>query len=321
MSSLEETTAKASLRALSLVLSQRIIYLSRRLIFGRSMSFLERDAVSLKSTDFEELPRCEGNHSFTYVLVSLYRFKQHIPVLVESIESNACRKIKFLLLVVDPVGDEESALLQSLGEGANCKKLTFHSRISIYRAWNEGISSIRNLESALVTNLNADDLRRPSSICAQARHLESTPASVAFGDVALVDRDIPPNWGALPRDARRTQLAEFQSGDLLLRSENLPHSAPMWKGELHGKVGLFSPDFVSSGDADFWLRCQIAGLKFEKLNLVTSAYYANPAGLSTKLSSRGFLEWNQSLYQVCRLRPGRVLELAREDRRRESENS
>jgi len=312
---LEGTSAKASLRALALVLSQRIIYLSRRIILRRSESFLERDAVSLKSADFAELPRCEGNHSFTYVLVSLYRFKSHIPVLVESIESNACRKIKFLLLIVDPVEDEESALLLSLGEGANCEKFTFQGRLSIYRAWNEGISSIRDIKSALVTNLNADDLRRPSSICAQARHLDSSPASVAFGDVALV-RDIPSNWGALPPDARRTQLGEFKSGDLLLRSENLPHSAPIWKGELHSRVGLFNSDFVSSGDADFWLRCQIAGLRFEKLNLVTSAYYSNPAGLSTTWNSRGFLEWNRALYKVSRLKPGRVLELAREDRRR-----
>lgn len=302
--------------ALAIVFSSRVTYLIRRLISANSQSFLRRGKVRLEECDYLDLLECEGNHPRTYVLVSLYRFKQHIPGLVESIRSNTCRNIEFRLLLVQPNDDEKADLLSNLNGVVNCESLTFENRISIYSAWNAGISSIEDLERCFVTNLNADDLRRPKAICAQAKHLAECGKHVSFGDVAVIEEEAPLSWGALPKKGFKTNLQEFRPGDLLLRSQNLPHSAPIWKGSLHTRVGLFSEDYVSSGDAEFWLRCQLEGVTFAKLNIVTSVYFSNPDGLSTKWNSKGFQEWNRALYQVCKLRPKAVIDLVRLDRGR-----
>ena len=47
-------------------------------------------------------------------------------------------------------------------------------------------------------------------------------------------------------------------------------------------MGLFDESLISSGDKEFWMRANILGKKFKKINKRLAYYYLNPKGISTK---------------------------------------
>ena len=62
---------------------------------------------------------------------------------------------------------------------------------------------------------------------------------------------------------------------------NLPHVMPMWRKEIHEKVGFFLEAYPSCGDWEFWLRSTFLGLNFKRLPETLGVYYFNPNGLSS----------------------------------------
>lgn len=234
---------------------------------------------------------CEGCEkdldSTVDVIISLYKFEQYRAVLEESLES--CfqnSRVTFHFVLVSG-SEDEVKWLNSLTQDSHHKVHLAVNRIGIYQAWN---LAIKSGSGQLLTNLNADDLRLPHSICRQAAALEKSMASGSYGNFILTENLLP--LGAIEyRERLTSNLGDFDVEALVRRSQNNMHCAPMWRREIHCKVGMFNESFQSSGDTDFWLRAMLSGATFINYPPVTAVYFHNPEGLSTTVGSSGRKEW------------------------------
>jgi hypothetical protein len=226
-------------------------------------------------------------HSTLDVIVSLYRFEDFRKVLELSLGSCFDNpKIKFHFVLVSG-SKSESSWLRNLTHNSHHKLYEFQERIGIYTAWN---TAIKNGNGKFITNLNADDLRIPHSLCNQAVSLQESGASGSYGNFVLVDR-ILSTVKQLENPVLTSSLGAFDLETLVIKSQNFMHCAPMWERSLHSKVGIFDDTLFSSGDTEFWLRAMSRGAQFVSYHPVTTVYFYNPDGLSTSISSKGRHEW------------------------------
>jgi len=223
------------------------------------------------------------------VIISLYKFERYQSIIEKSVEScinNPRITLHFVLVSASPA---EVAWAQNIVGGLHHKIHLSKDRIGIYEAWNIGI---QNGSSDLITNLNADDLRIPHSLCEQAAHLQRTGLDGSYGNFAL-SLDIFESLRSPRGRHLLSNLGKFEIETLIEESENYMHCAPMWKRDLHNRFGFFDSSLVSSGDTEFWLRCLDSSAKFDLYPPVTAIYFHNPEGLSTSASSAGSKEWGK----------------------------
>lgn len=221
------------------------------------------------------------------VIISLYRFEEYIPVLESSLKPcfyNPRVTFHFVLVAGSP---SETSWLSDLVTETHHKLYHIENRIGIYAAWN---LAINGGTGELITNLNADDLRLPHSICCQAAVLQAEPTDGSYGNFVL-SMDIFSSMREKSETALVSSLGVFNESVLVEKSQNMMHCAPMWKRTLHGRFGMFDESLKSSGDTDFWLRAMAGGAKFSSYEPVTAIYFHNPEGLSSSLSSSGHREW------------------------------
>lgn len=231
------------------------------------------------------------------VLVTTFGSERYLPNFLSNLAAQtALPQAEVIVVAVQPT-EGERAMLQAASESMPMLRLIeAPERLGIYAAWNLALS-----ESAapFVTNMNVDDQRHPQSLEWQLAELQQTGADVVYQDVYLtLQHDI--DWGLVERVGERTQLPLVGLSDLA-RGINAPHNAPMWRRELHQRVGLFDERYRSAGDHDFWIRVAIAGGRFHKSAAAHVAYFVNPDGMSTSLNSPGAIEGLTLLARYRRL--------------------
>jgi glycosyltransferase involved in cell wall biosynthesis len=223
------------------------------------------------------------------VIVSLYNFEEYEHVLRESVKSCFSNSKITFHFVLASGNKTETALIESLAGNSHHKIHTTIEKIGIYAAWN---LAIRRGSGVFITNLNADDLRLPHSICRQGVFLQQTGAHGSFGDF-IFSSQVPSIQQLDDAKQLASKLGPFDEETLVFGSQNFMHCAPIWKRDLHKRFGGFDEDLKSSGDTEFWLRTMSQGADFVYFPQVTSIYFHNPLGLSTSLASAGIGEWRR----------------------------
>jgi hypothetical protein len=66
-----------------------------------------------------------------------------------------------------------------------------------------------------------------------------------------------------------------------LLQNNNPHCMPMWRRSIHDRVGYFNEDYLTSSDADLWLKAAKGGSQMKKIDDIVGIYYNNPTGRSS----------------------------------------
>jgi glycosyltransferase involved in cell wall biosynthesis len=221
------------------------------------------------------------------VVISLYKFEKYQSVIEKSLESCLQNPLVTFHIILVSGSSNEIAWAENFFRGSHHKIHLSETRIGIYEAWNLGI---QNGSADFITNLNADDLRLPHSICQQAADLQQRDVDGSYANFAL-SSNIFDSLNSRENRHLVSNLGTFEIDTLIKKSENFMHCAPMWKRELHTRVGYFDSSLTSSGDTQFWLRCLVSGASFGLYPPVTAIYFHNPEGLSTSVSSAGSKEW------------------------------
>lgn len=220
------------------------------------------------------------------IITSLYKGGAYIEHFMANITSQTIFADCELIIIDANSPENESEVITAYQQRYNnIKYIRTEEVIGIYDAWNIGVE---NAAGEFCTNANLDDLRSQDSLEKQAQAL------LKHCDFDLVYQDVyytfTPN---LPFDviaecniksnlpmATRANMLQFNS----------PHNAPMWRRNLHDKIGLFNTKYKSAGDYEMWLRAMMHGSRFLKIEEPSVAYYHNPEGLSTKSETRGVNE-------------------------------
>jgi hypothetical protein len=241
-------------------------------------------------TEVPKRDQCESSLTKSVdVIVSLYNFQKHTEVLAKSLESCMTNsKVTFHFVLVSATPGERSWLENLVGKSHHRIHVS-DERIGIYAAWNMAISECTG---DFITNLNADDIRLPHSICHQANNLQNTSADGSYGNFVL-SLNIADSLHNKDKKHLVSELPSFGLETLVDYSQNFMHCAPMWRRDLHDRFGFFDESLKSSGDTEFWLRAMESGAQFSPYKPTTVVYFHNPEGLSTSLASIGREEWSR----------------------------
>jgi glycosyltransferase involved in cell wall biosynthesis len=214
-------------------------------------------------------------------ITSLYKGGRYIKGFLENIVLQTMFN-RSELIIIDACSpeDEELVIAEYVKHYPNIIYKRMSARISIYEAWNIAIKMARG---AYLTTTNVDDLRARDSFELQAAALDRHE----FADVIYQDffytLDPTLSFEQIESFGFKSMLPIINKQNIL--QFNSPHNAPMWRKTLHDEVGFFDTGFNTAADWEFWLRCVFNGKKFLKLNRPHVAYYYNPEGISTRLSS------------------------------------
>lgn len=217
------------------------------------------------------------------VLISLYKSENYLRGFIQNIlEQCHFYKSEFIFVAVEPNKKELKILIELCSVNINCILIVSEKRISIYEAWNKAIDKST---ANLLTNMNVDDLRSPSSLKIQVDFMNKNGnVDVGYQDI-LFFRDQKSSWNYVEKYNFKTELPEVSVPCLAWLGINPPHNAPVWRKNLHTLYGQFDFSLVSAGDYEFWLRTSIEGVRFKKMNQLHVGYYVNPTGMSTKNDS------------------------------------
>ena len=221
------------------------------------------------------------------VLSSLYRSDKFLDSFLENLRKQTIfHELEIMFVLVMPSDYELNLCRIFANNYSNVKMMVSENLISIYEAWNWGII---NSSSPYITNMNADDLRRPDSIQIQVETADKNMwADVIYQDV-IYSLDRTMSWETIEKLNFRSHLGPVSVGSLLA-GLNFPHNGPLWRRELHDELGLFDINFKSAGDFDFWLRCALVNKRFLKVRDTHVSYFINPEGMSTKIDGPGSME-------------------------------
>lgn len=147
----------------------------------------------------------------------------------------------------------------------------------VYNAWNQGIQASTTL---IVTNWNIDDRRYPRANEIKWIQLKKNPdAGLVYNwtEVTNIENDDPKN----PKGIWR-QFQWLAQDDPNWKYQCQCGSDPMWRKELHEKVGYFDgKEFPVAADWDMWMRFNQIGTTMILLREPLCIYYLNSNGVST----------------------------------------
>ena len=234
--------------------------------------------------DMDQIP--SGKLSIS-VISSLYKSDLYLPNFLLNLQDQTIfHEVEFSIVSVLP-SDYERRLLEEFATKSAKIRIEFVSnKIGIYRAWNIAIA---NSTGDLITNANADDLRRKDCLAMQRQVLEESPwCDVVYQDV-YYSHVANASWDQIAAINSRSNLPHVTHSSLLA-GVNCPHNAPMWRRTLHEELGAFDELFETAGDYEYWLRCSAEGKRFLKIQEPIVAYYFSPTGLSTIPGGKGLTE-------------------------------
>lgn len=217
------------------------------------------------------------------IITSMFNSADYVDGFLESIENQTVWD-KCELVVVSAnkeEGEDDKKVLQFLEkypEQVKYVRLTDEDP-GIYGCWNLAVDLA---DGEFITNSNLDDRRAPHSIETLASHMVADQVDFVYADsfISRTANETYEDFMKKPKKDRRQYSFPQASVDAFLKG-NQAHHNPMWKKELHDRVGMFDENLKSAGDWEFNLRCITDGAKFKKVNDVLAVYYFNPSGVST----------------------------------------
>ncbi len=190
------------------------------------------------------------------VMVSVYNAGEFIENRLDNLRKSTMAEDTEVWVVNADSPDPRDHVIPSKLQSDNLKYIKLSERVGVYAAWNY---IIRHSKSAYLTNANADDLIAPNGYEKMIRTLELVPNS-AFAYPSWYTTSTPNlTWEEVKKGkavADKQGKPGTYKGDL--EAGGVGHF-PLWKRELHSKLGYFDEEFKALGDADWWARCWWVG--------------------------------------------------------------
>jgi glycosyltransferase involved in cell wall biosynthesis len=219
------------------------------------------------------------------IIVPLYKGEKYIEGFLEDMENQTVFEQSELIIInADSPENEEAHILPFIERHPNViyKKLDYVASVMETENMAIELSSGEFIAQACV-----DDRHSPQSIETLAKHLMLTPTvDLVYGDCLQT---------TLPNerfDKNSSNGALYEHSQQSFSRENmikcLPGPMPMWRKNVHNKIGYFNPHLKRAGDWEFFLRMVEFDSLFKKVDIPIGLYYLNSEGLST--SSENFEE-------------------------------
>lgn len=191
------------------------------------------------------------------------------------------------------VYSEWSEFFEELKELHNFKFVKENEKLGVYNAWNLGI---KEATTKYITNWNVDDIRHPINTKIKYDLLENNDYDMTYSYYA------PTNNESLDFDT--INLKSMNISNYPDEYEKYVLNAcyagpdPMWKKELHEKVGYFDYEkFNTIGDWEMWIRFALNGAKFKLIPEVLCIYLDHEETISKTQLDKAQIE-KQTLHKL-----------------------
>lgn len=191
------------------------------------------------------------------------------------------------------VYSEWSDLFNELSELDNFKFIKEHEKLGVYNAWNIGI---KESTTKYITNWNIDDIRHPLNTKIKYDLLENNDYDMAYSYYAAT-RDESLDFYNI--DLNTIHVLEYPDEyEKYVLNACYAGPDPMWKKELHEKVGYFDYErFNTIGDWEMWIRFALNGSKFKLIPEVLCIYLDHEETISSTQLDKAQLE-KQTLHKL-----------------------
>ncbi len=216
-------------------------------------------------------------------IVSTYNAEEYIEgCLQDLVEQTLFKSGQLEIVIIDSASPQnERAIAEKFqNKYPNIRYERTPERETLYKAWNR---AVKLSQGKYITNANTDDRHRFDALEIMSKYLEANP------DCDLVYTNSKISYIA------NESFSECESKDVLVNSEfdsreTLLHfqfgPAPMWRKNVHDKIGYFNDKYIAVGDYDFNIRFAIAGLKARWLNETLTMFYKNPNSITYSFSNQ-----------------------------------
>ena len=149
-------------------------------------------------------------------------------------------------------------------------------REPLYKSWNR---AIKKAQGVYLTNANTDDRHDRKCLEILAQELDDKPdVDLVYGNLY---KSLKYNEKFVENDKSLPCLSQqFHPGSLLLH--DFIGAQPMWRKQLHERIGLFDDQLEVVGDYEFVLRAVSAGCKFNHIPKAEGLMLWHQNALSTK---------------------------------------
>jgi glycosyltransferase involved in cell wall biosynthesis/Tfp pilus assembly protein PilF len=182
-------------------------------------------------------------------IVSTYNAENLIKgCLDDLLNQTIADKLEIIVVNSGSEQNEEAIIKQFQKKHGNIKYLKTERCETLYEAWNRGI---KMASGKYITNANTDDRHRRDALEILAKSLDNhLSAGLVYGDCLITENE---NETFEQNTANRCYIfPEFSRRQMLARQFFGPQ--PMWRKSVHDKIGYFNPQYVVSGDWDFFIR-------------------------------------------------------------------
>lgn len=199
-------------------------------------------------------------------MVSVYNSSQWLrDRLLNLLETSAYRNSEMLIFCVNaesPDQADDAICRDFANANANFRYETIPF-CTVYAAWNWIIS---NTDSVFLTNANTDDLVSPHAYEVMMATCDQGDADLAYC-----------GWHTIGDDVHHWSQIGGAGNDLCGYDPNCDRMScghfPLWRRSMHHRIGLFDPWFQALGDADFWYRAWVNGVRdFRRIDQPMGAY-------------------------------------------------
>ncbi len=181
-------------------------------------------------------------------MVSIYNSGKWIENRLDNIFKST---IKDYLNVVCVNANSPDPLDDSVPQKYPCQYIKLNEDLSLYDTWN---MIVQENDTPYITNANTDDIVAPQAYEKLLKIIESDSniccVYPSWHTTHIDNLRWPDTSNSEKCDQNGGQPGNF-TGDIALAG---PGHFPMWRRELHDKIGYFNPEYTALADANFWVR-------------------------------------------------------------------
>ena len=209
-------------------------------------------------------------------IISTYNSEEFMAECLDDVENQTVADdVEIVIVDANSPQKEKDIVLEYQEKYTNIKYFRTDTRITVYAAWN---LAIKNSVGQYITTQNTNDRLCPDAHEVMARALDDNPdVMLVYGDTYLTDIPHQKIEKLRQTEYKCWKWPKYSYEDLLKACMVGPH--PMWRKDVHKKVGYFNSKYIALGDQEFWLRM---GLYYNLLHIskFTGMAWEDPASLS-----------------------------------------
>ncbi|HUT30671.1 MAG TPA: glycosyltransferase [Sedimentisphaerales bacterium] len=268
------------------------LMLDRYLALYRELAGNAREKSYTSSGDkvaFSQVSAEKENDYIVSAVVSTYNSEKFIRGCLQDLENQTIAdRLEIIVVNSGSQQNEEAVVREFQSRYENIKYIKTQERETIYSAWNRAVKAS---SGRYITTANTDDRHTGDAFEKMANALDANP------DKVLVYAD---QIDVSETDGQRIEVGKRVNGpfsrDRLFRGECPPGSQPMWRADVHNRVGYFDEAFAVSGDYEFWFRLT-QKYDFLYLNEFLGERLVHPQAVSRTNSD--LLNWENMVIDKC----------------------